>query len=364
MIYPLVGHLELRDQLGTAIANDRLPQVFLLTGPNGVGKQRLALWAAQRLLCQGSDGIEPCGRCSPCRKVLNLAHPDLHWIVPIPRPKASDPAKQVDEAETAIADIMGERRENPLYGMPDGMASHGIASARLIGRRVALTPVESHHKILIIGYADRLVPQESSPEAANALLKLLEEPARDTIIFLTTTDLGRVLPTIRSRAIPLRVGRVSESTIRAYLTAHLDPLPTPAELDERIRRAEGSIGAAIAEDEAWAKAQGAATALLDAITSSDQERYARCLAQAPWQARGEFSAMLEALAWTLNDAARNAVGGRPRRPLPQALAQANNPERLLTAIDRVDEARALAQGNTNPQIVLATLTDELAEGLA
>jgi len=120
--------------------------------------------------------------------VLGLAHADLHWFVPIPRPKAADPAKQVEEAAEALAAAMEERRAKPLYPKPDGMAGHPISVVRLLQQRAGLTSVEGGRRVFIIGEADRLVPQESSQEAANALLKLLEEPPPGALFVLTTVD--------------------------------------------------------------------------------------------------------------------------------------------------------------------------------
>ena len=84
---PLIGHQDARLRLADAVRTNRLPQVILISGPVGVGKQRLALWLAQLVLCQSRDQ-EPCGGCRACRLVSGLAHADLHWFVPIPRPKA------------------------------------------------------------------------------------------------------------------------------------------------------------------------------------------------------------------------------------------------------------------------------------
>ena len=128
---PLSGHRDARLRLARAAAQGQLPQALLFNGPVGIGRQRLALWLAQLLLCE-KPADEPCGVCGPCRKVLDLAHPDVHWIVPIPRPKAAEPAKQVEEAAESMAAVMNERRESPLYQALDGMAIHGIASVRLV----------------------------------------------------------------------------------------------------------------------------------------------------------------------------------------------------------------------------------------
>src|SRR4051812_31316740 len=117
----LVGHLDQRARLAEALRAGKLPQVLAIAGPAGLGKQRLALWLGQLALCERRE-LEPCGRCRACRLVQGLAHADLHWFVPIPRPKAADPEKAVEEAAEAIAEAMEARRANPLYGPPDGMA--------------------------------------------------------------------------------------------------------------------------------------------------------------------------------------------------------------------------------------------------
>ncbi|HYC32866.1 MAG TPA: AAA family ATPase, partial [Gemmatimonadales bacterium] len=251
---PLIGHQDARRRLARAAAEARVPQVLLLTGPSGVGKQRLALWLAQLLVCE-RPGSEPCGSCRRCHLVEGLSYADLHWFVPIPRPKAADPDKQVDEAAEALAEVMEERRAEGRWAAPDGMASHSMASVRLLQRRALLTSVEGGARVFIIGNADRLVPQESSQEAANALLKLLEEPPAGAYFILTTEDPRRVLPTIRSRAVPLRLRPLADADVRQVLQA--EKRPSGAALDERVVAAGGSIGQALAEEEARGGAQRA-----------------------------------------------------------------------------------------------------------
>ncbi len=349
-LLPLVGHLEARRRVAEARRTGRLPHTLLVSGPAGVGKQRFALWVAQLLVC-ADPGEEPCGTCPACRKVLGLAHPDVHWFVPIPRPKAGDPDKQVDEAEQALVGVMAERRERPLWGTPDGMAIHGVATARLLLRRVTLTSVEGGPKVFVVGTAERLVPQESSPDAANALLKVLEEPPRRTVFLLTTEDPNRLLPTIRSRAVPIRLGRLPDDAVRGFLREHAGA--SGAALDRQVAAAEGAIGRALAEDEAAAKAREAAETLLSAIEEGKGRWLERALRQAPWQARGDFSAMLVALGGLLGERARDAADGAG----PERLG------RLVTAADRVQTAYEAAQGNVNPQLLMASLAAELEEQL-
>jgi DNA polymerase-3 subunit delta' len=360
LVHSLVGHHETRSRLAQAVQSKRLPQVLVLAGPWGVGKQRLALWLAQLVLCEAA-GEEPCGSCRACRLVGGLAHPDLHWFVPIARPKASETDTQVEEASQAIAEVMEERRARPLYAQSNGMASHGIASVRLLQRRGILTSVEGGRRVFIIGEADRLVSQESSPEAANALLKLLEEPPPGSLFVLTTVDAQRLLPTIRSRAVLLRVGGVADADVRAFLAAHLRPAPSAAELDQRVAAAEGSIGRALAVGEESGKAQQAAERLLEAVMAGPGPSFEQALKQAPWSARGDFTAMLDALAETLSEATRETLGQTPRRAVPRALRRYGHPDRLLKAMEHVEDAREAAWGNVNPQILLAVLGEELAE---
>ncbi len=358
---PIVGHSEARQRLAEAVRSGRLPQVIVISGPVGVGKQRLALWLAQLAFCERKE-LEPCGRCRSCHLVDGLSHADLHWFVPIPRPKVADPDKAVDEAAQAIAEVMEERRSKPLYAPPDGMASHSMASVRLLHRQASLTAVEGGRRVFILGDAERLVPQDSSQEAANAMLKLLEEPPPGSLFVLTTVDPRRLLPTIRSRAVPVRLNRLTDEQVRGFLTAHAPPLPGPA-LDERVAQAAGSIGVALSSGEESGKAYRAAGALLEAVMAGSAAGFERALKQAPYSARGEFTAMLDALADTLSEAARGALGQPTRRPVPEALLRRGDPAPLLRALERVAEARESAYGNVNPQILLAVLGEELAEVL-
>jgi DNA polymerase III subunit delta' len=361
-LQPIIGHLGARRRLAKAAGTGRLPQVLLLTGAAGVGKQRLALWLAQLVLCQHS-GEEPCGSCRACRLVSGLSHPDVHWFVPIARPKASDPDKQIEEAAQASAQVMEERRNQPLYHESDGMAIHGMASVRLLLRRAILTSVEGGRRVFIIGEADRLVPQESSPDAANALLKLLEEPPPGSLFILTTVEARRLLPTIRSRAAAVRLGRLTDGEVRGFLETHLRPAPSAEELDVRVALAEGSIGRALAAGEEAGRAQQAARQLLEAVLAGEGPALVQALRQPPWAARGDFTAMLDALADTLVEAARGTLGGKPRRPVPKAWLQRRRPEALLKAMESVADAREAAWGNVNPQLLLAVLGEELAEVL-
>ncbi len=314
-----------------------------------MGKQRVALWAAQGLLCDAGPGT-PCGECRSCHQVLELTHPDLHWFVPIPRPKAGDPSKQADEAAAMLGQVMAERRASGLWQRPDGTAGHGLASVRLLHRKVWITPFAGARKVFIVGDAERLIVQEASPEAANALLKVLEEPPSDTTVLLTATDPHSLLPTIRSRLVTIRVGRVADDHVRAFLAQEVADGLTGDALDARVLLAEGSVGKVLASDdgdEAGGLRQAADT-LLAAIRKRRHAWLPLALRQQPWSARGDFTGLLDALTVRLRAEVAEVVpeGG-------VGLAS------RLAALRHVQRTRAAAQGNVNPQLALSALASDL-----
>src|SRR5213594_4623754 len=245
-IPPLYGHEGIRHRLVGAIASGRLPQALLFEGPPGVGKQRLALWLAQALLCEAGKA-EPCGKCQPCKLVLNLSHPDVHWFVPLePSKKGGDADKQVELIEEALGEELAARRQQPLYEPPSGLASHGIAAVRLLLRRLVLTPALSRRKVFLIGDAERLVPQTGAEAAANALLKALEEPPADATFILTTAAPESPLPTIGSRVVRVRVARLADSVVTAFAQHELG-MTGQRELAQRVAVADGRIGRLLAD---------------------------------------------------------------------------------------------------------------------
>src|SRR5881396_1200825 len=336
-IPPLYAHEGIRHRLVGAIASGRLPQALLFEGPTGVGKQRLGLWLAQALVCERAgerarvETGEGCGECQQCKLVLNLSHPDVHWFVPLELSKKGDADKQVDLAEEALGEEMAARRQQPLYEPPSGLASHGIAAVRLLLRRLALTPALSRRKVFLIGDAERLVPQTGAEAAANALLKALEEPPADTVFVLTTAAPDSLLPTILSRVVRVRVARLPDSIVAA--------------LAQRVALADGRIGRLLADGAGRARGAEAAERFLAAVEAGPVRRYEVALGLQPFQARGGFTDMLDGLLERLRERARS--GGET--------------EKVVEAIARVLEARDLAQGNVNPQLVAAVLADDLTE---
>ena len=350
----LYGHDRHRQQLRDALARGGFPASLLLTGPRGVGKQRLALWLGQMLLCQAGGGDPPCGTCRSCRYASSLTHPDLHWYFPRPRLKDADP--DPEDVLEDISEAIAERMESGgLYPPPSGTEGIFVATVRAILQQAALTPALGARKVFVVGDADRMVPQTGADAAANAFLKLLEEPPANTYLLLTSSEPGSLLPTIRSRVVTLRIARLTDSEMTAFVA---DPVvaarPGMSTLDpDRLRWAAGAPGALLESggtDASYAEARR----LLDAALGNDRATLmAAAMRQGVSKARGTLADVLVHLTALLNhEARRAALAGDERRAYGAA-----------RAIDTVEEVKEMAAGNVNPQLASTHLLTVLRREL-
>lgn len=379
MLPPIKGRHDLRATLAQSICDGELPGSLLLHGPPGVGRQRLGLWLAQTLLCLEPDRQNGgCGECTPCRLALRLEHPDLHWFFPLPRPKGvSGPERLADALEDARALELAARRSNPWYstapGEPLGIF---LAQVQTIRRLAQPRPAMGRRKVFLIADAEHLVPQESSPEAANALLKLLEEPPSDATFILTAAGPNTLLPTIHSRLLPIRLQPLPEDEVAGILSEGRGVDPETARTTARL--AQGSIGRALGflpsagQPGPLEQQRQQARRLLAAVgTGSAQQRLGAAHALSPTGARGTFTEILSALSIWLRDLAATANGAEELvtnrdalpflRELHQRLPAATTatPDALLA----IEEAHDLAQGNVNPQLIMAWLLKTLRQTL-
>jgi DNA polymerase-3 subunit delta' len=198
-------------------------------------------------------------------------------------------------------------------------------------------------KVFIIGGAERLAAQAANPEAANALLKALEEPPADTVVILAAAEPKALPATILSRVVRVRVAPVQDSVVTEFAHRELG-LNTQRDVEQRVRLAEGRIGRLLAPSGERATGTGKlADTFLGAVRRGPAARFALALAQQPFQARGGFTALLDDLLEQLRHEAR--AGG--------------DSGKVVAAMAHVLGARELAQGNVNPQLLTAVLADEL-----
>lgn len=362
------GHGELVRRLRGAASGPAFPQSLLLHGPEGVGKQTLALWTAALLQCESAG---PCGGCRHCRLAARAEHPDIHWHFPLARPKrASGRRKLREKLEEARHEALARFREDPLtLTESEGVTGIYMAAVEEIRARAAQRPAFGRRSVFIIGSADRLVPQAANPEAANALLKLLEEPPGYAYLILTSSRPGMLLPTIRSRSLAMRVPPLADDEVAAFLETRLKL--SEAAAADLARRAEGSIGrslravAGLDDDER----EQARRLLSAAFSAADADRLGAAAAFGASGARAGLATALDGLAGLLRDLI--TVGaGRPELALDRVFADrirdrpALDADRLLSALDSVEDAREAAEGNTNPQAVVAHLLFRMADQVA
>lgn len=377
MLHPLVGHEVVRSSLAGARRRGTLPDALLLHGPAGVGKQRLALWLGQLVLCEAPGGDGPCGACRSCTLALRLEHPDLHWHFPLARPSGVAGDKLGDALEEARYARLTELRARSLQppSVEDASTAIYLAAAQKLRRRAQSRPAMCDAQVFIIADAERLVPQESSPEAANALLKLLEEPPRDTRFILTSSEPGSLLDTIRSRTVPVHVPPLPVARVATFL---VEQGVEPAAAERAARLGRGAIGRSLgflpADDGSKAPldaVQSGAWELLEAALAGGPGPGMRlALAQAPAGARSLLPT-LSALEDWLRDLGAVAAGV-PDRAIAtdaverlEALVRASGvrAEAVSRAIPAVDDAALQARGNVNPQLVVAGLVHALRDRL-
>lgn len=224
-----------------AFASGRLAGAYLLTGPEGCGGWALFLALSALTNCRQPaqhdlDGVSvplPCGQCAPCRLIYALNYEGLHFALPLP------PRKEGEDIIDLTNKILESKRKEP-FALLAGPGSQliPIEVAREVQRRLALKANAGVKRMVLFYQMERMLKS-----SADALLKLIEEPPADSIIVMTARRPEELLPTIRSRARLVRLGRIDAGAIESYLIEKRDVEPTRAQLVARL--ADGSLGVAI-----------------------------------------------------------------------------------------------------------------------
>jgi DNA polymerase-3 subunit delta' len=303
---------------------------------------------------------------------VSVEHPDVHWYFPLPRPKGATGDKLVDALEAARLEEIAEIRAEALRASwSDEVRGLYLGTVKGIRTHANKRPVMAAGPVFIIGDAELLVPQESSPEAANALLKLLEEPPGQARFILTSSEPGRLLPTIQSRTVPYHLSGLDDAVVAATLERGRGVDAETAAWAATL--GQGSLGRALgflpAEDEdgPLEKLRRRAYELVAAATSPGvADGYALALRFPPAGARGlvELFAFVEEWLRDLAAVAAGADASALNRDAVETLA-ARASERGVAAFDvtgafaTVERARELAYGNVNPQLVVNGLVQDM-----
>ncbi len=306
----IVGHEKVVAALRRALRSGRLAHAYLFVGPVGVGKSTTAWEFAKALQCPVSVD-DACEQCRDCGKVRERTHPDVVWVEP--------QGKQI---------LVEQIRE--------------------LQRRLAYKPLEGLRRVAIVQAA-----QEMNVQAANALLKLLEEPPEDTVMLLLAGSESSLLPTVVSRCQKMRFAPLPTGLVAEYLEqrAGWDP-----ETAGRIApAAQGSIGRALLlkEEPVALWGQEAREVLSSILGSSALELLEKARKWA--SSRQEALARLEVMRCVVRDLLLDGVKGGPLKTGPAASSRAVQIKWLLDVWEMTGKAVEALDRNINQQLLLENL---------
>lgn len=340
-----MGLSEIRGQdralrtLGLAYEQGRLHHAYRFQGPEGVGKELTAMAMARVLNCQQPSTYEIpgeesrqavtlpdfCGHCGACRKVASGNHPDVRMVTP-----------------------------------EKGKARIAIAQIRELQGWVVYPPGEGRHKVVVVRDADRI-----TEEAANAFLKMLEEPPPTTHFFLVTARPHNMLTTISSRSVPIRFMPLGDDDLREVLSRLLVEEEQRAQVDSIITLSEGSVTRAIMYlSEEYTEVMQTVVRL-DRAYAGGIDELGNVLDDVAIS-RGSVALILNFLEMFYRDVAYLGVTGDPGGLMLRSVET-----HILERVDTLDPARAsamallipehrqLLEGYVNPRMVLERLYGQL-----
>jgi DNA polymerase-3 subunit delta' len=215
----IVGQERVKALLQRTLHNGQIAHAYLFYGPEGIGKDALAIEFAKTLRC-AKGGREACGTCSHCQRMDSFQDPNVKLVFALPVVKSEkngdDPMNVLTEAQVAeVREQIQLKVKDPYRRIEITKANFiKINSVRDMKREASLSVIEDGKKIFIIFNAEMM-----NAEAGNSLLKTLEEPLPGTILLLTSSAKDQLLPTIISRCQLIKCDLLSDTEIETALIA-------------------------------------------------------------------------------------------------------------------------------------------------
>ncbi|MED4533468.1 DNA polymerase III subunit delta' [Metabacillus fastidiosus] len=312
--------------LANSIQKNRLAHAYLFEGSKGTKKKDISLLLAKRYFCQNPSGYEPCHICRNCRRIDTGNHPDVHIV------------------------------------QPDGL-SIKKSQIQALQEEFSKAGVESNKKLYIIEHADRM-----TVNAANSLLKFLEEPSSSTIAILITEQVHRIINTILSRCQTLSFQPIPPSAIREELEKH----DVPSRIAHLVSYLTNDIEQAleISRDDWFAEARAIVIKLYEVLW--DRKGQAPLMIHTQWMPhfndKEKQDIGLDLLLYIYKDLLSVQIENDKLvvfQDLLQQLKQHSlqiTQRNLLKKITLVLDAKRKLHANTNPQLLMEQLVLTLQEG--
>lgn len=323
------------------VERDRVPHALLFLGTSGTGAVAAALDFAQALHCR-EDGAVACGRCTACHKVTNLNHPDSALLFPFSR------SVKEEDRQAALLQVW----QSPYhYPLPEDNAAIAIDRVREMQRQFTHSAFAGGWRTTLILHADQM-----RAEAANAMLKTLEEPPVRSLMILIASHVDALLPTIVSRCQFVKFPALSPHDISDGLVARdIDEITA----DFIARTCGGDFRRALdMTDGHVADRQDRSFKFLEALLGEQEERTFEALAKLDRQEALDILAGAEIWlrdALLLQCGRGDCIANAAQKENVERLAEVFDLDRLAAIAKKIEFLREMNQRNVNMNLGLISL---------
>jgi len=361
------------ETLRRALSQDRVAHAYLFHGPEGVGKRAVAVEMARALQCTEQTD-EACGECQACRKTGRMVHPDVHVHLPHPW------SEEADRDEEDIGKRIQRLGDNP-YAAVDFVRRPSLSDPTETSNKQVLYRIEQVRQDLIKPmslargegqYKVNILMdvEKMREEAANAFLKLLEEPPPQTIFLLTTSRPEQLLPTILSRCQRLRFDPLLPESIESALVERNEMAPDEAAMLSRMADGSYSHALDLARNEALMTSRERVLDYFRAAYTQKVESLTSCVQNLSNQGREQVKIVLQLmLRWVRDLLLYRSMGEEAALvnvDQKEAVARfcKNLPDADLEGmVGLVEEAIYLTERNVQVSLVLTALAQSLGKAM-
>ena len=237
------GQDSTKTQLLDLFKSERVPHALLLNGEEGCGHLQLALSFSSLLLCKSPTPLDACKNCSSCKMYEKYQHPDLHFSYPIHLSKTEHSETSDDQRSSFLEALekykcLGKKTWYSKMGNENKQGVIGVKESQAILNKISLKSFFGSAKILLMW-----MPELMNIQAANKLLKLIEEPPENTYFIFVSNNQSKILPTISSRLQTINVPRLKDENISDFLEKKFQIEPSTAKNIAKISK--GNLNKAI-----------------------------------------------------------------------------------------------------------------------